>query len=496
MVNYGIINYTGLNIRDKEGINLIEQVKLKSIATYDDLGANLDNLKRINFIYGNNGAGKTTISELIRKELDFPSCSIEWKDRKMVTYVYNRNFVNENFHLDNPIKGIFTLGKDSVDLKLQIEQLKGNIEKHKESITDLRERFEIKSEEKESLIAEFTEKCWDIKKEVDHEFKDAIEGYRNSKEKFMRRCIQASNHMERELKTLEILKTKKKSLYDRPMEKVEFFRSILFDEGIEDNQIFKQKIIGKEDVDLAELITKLNISDWVQQGYDLIPNDNNVCPFCQQTLPERFEEKLSSYFDQTYITQIEQLNDFIKEYEEEVQSIISQVDSLSNNDDAFINVDKIRHLRELIKSKFEENLLLIQQKKKEPSRVVELVLFSQLIREVNKEINYANDKVREYNALIDNAKAEKENLTADVWRFIAEKIEKDFSLYNKKESDIDKALGGLKNAKENKNRFKKQYEMDLMQLQEKTTSVEHSVSEINRTLSSFGFKNFQISYCI
>ncbi|MBR8644245.1 AAA family ATPase [[Brevibacterium] frigoritolerans] len=79
-------------------------------------------------MYGNNGAGKTTISEVIRKEEDFPSCSIEWKNEKMATYVYNRNFVNENFHLDNPIKGIFTLGKDSVDHQNQIDVLKVKIQ--------------------------------------------------------------------------------------------------------------------------------------------------------------------------------------------------------------------------------------------------------------------------------------------------------------------------------------------------------------------------------
>jgi wobble nucleotide-excising tRNase len=249
---------------------LIEKINLKSVATYDNVGATLDNLKQVNFIYGNNGAGKTTISEVIRKEENYPSCSIEWKNEKIATYVYNRNFVNENFHLENPIKGIFTLGKESIDIQTKIDTLKDEIRKHKEEISDLSKRCNTKNEEKMSIVEEFKEQCWEIKKDIDNDFKDLIEGYRSSKDKFMNKCIEASGSMEMELKSLDELKVKKKSLYDRPMEKVQLYQSIFCDEALENNQIFNRIIIGKKDVDLAQLITRLNISDWVQQGYEIV----------------------------------------------------------------------------------------------------------------------------------------------------------------------------------------------------------------------------------
>ncbi|MED4632825.1 AAA family ATPase [Peribacillus frigoritolerans] len=64
---------------------------------------------------------------------NFPSCLIEWKDNEVVnTYVYNRNFVNENFGLVNPIKWIFTLGKGSVDLKTNIDELKEEVSSHQD----------------------------------------------------------------------------------------------------------------------------------------------------------------------------------------------------------------------------------------------------------------------------------------------------------------------------------------------------------------------------
>ena len=44
---------------------MIEKIEIKNTATYID--ETLDNLSKVNFIYGNNGSGKTTILEAITK---------------------------------------------------------------------------------------------------------------------------------------------------------------------------------------------------------------------------------------------------------------------------------------------------------------------------------------------------------------------------------------------------------------------------------------------
>ncbi|MBR8644246.1 AAA family ATPase [[Brevibacterium] frigoritolerans] len=235
-----------------------------------------------------------------------------------------------------------------------------------------------------------------------------------------------------EVKVYRRTEKKKKSLYDRPMEKVELYQSLLFDEALENRQVFNRKIIGKDDVDLAQLITRLNISDWVQQGYEIVRKNEDVCPFCQQTLPEQFEEKLSSYFDQTYIELIDELNNTTNDYEEKVGFLISQIDSLSKRDTTFINIEKVENLRKLIKAKFDENLCLLRKRRRNLVELLNLLRFQKQLGEVNLEILNANEKVREYNTLIDNARIEKENLNSDIWRFIAEKNKNDFSLFNRK----------------------------------------------------------------
>lgn len=40
---------------------------------------------------------------------------MDWRGRELKICVYNRNFVNENFKMGNSIKGIFTLGRESIE---------------------------------------------------------------------------------------------------------------------------------------------------------------------------------------------------------------------------------------------------------------------------------------------------------------------------------------------------------------------------------------------
>ncbi|MBY0008680.1 AAA family ATPase [Priestia aryabhattai] len=473
---------------------MISKIHLKNVATYDQNGASLDDLKQINFIYGNNGAGKTTITELIRKEHNFPSCSLEWKDEKMVTYVYNRNFVNENFRLDNPIKGIFTLGKESVELKSKMDRLKEKIRSHSEDIKKLSNLYNQKNDEKGQARKDFKEKCWELKRQVDIEFKGLIEGYRNSKEKFMNKCLEESKNIKVPVKTIEEIKLKKESIFDRPIETVESYQSIFYKEPLENNYIFKQKIIGKEDVNIANLIIKLNISDWVQQGYAVIKETERLCPFCQQTLPNEFEEKLNNYFDQTYMQQIQILKDNSNQYKQNIESILNQIRGvITTSEDSFIDKEKITNLLQLIELKYDENKLLIEQKKKEPSRIIELVKVNELIESINNEILKANKKIKEHNKLIENVKIEKENLINDVWRYIIEKNKGDLTSFKQKEASIKKAMCGLERSIESKQAYKKQFEEELLKYQEQSTSVEHSVNEINYILNSFGFKNFRLA---
>ncbi|MEK8210383.1 AAA family ATPase [Paenibacillus sp. FSL L8-0696] len=473
---------------------MIKKIILKNIATYNTEGITLNDLRHINFIYGNNGSGKTTLSEFIRKHEEFTSSSIEWEGSNKKICVYNRNFVKDNFLVGNPIKGIFTLGKESVEIQATIKEIREKVLQHNKDIANLTAKHNEKIVEDAELDTNFIKVCWKIKTKIDREFKDLIKGYRNSQEKFMLKCVEESKKTLGELKTLEEIKSRKENLYDRDAEPLPLLFNITYDPSLEIHSLFNTKIIGKEDVDIAELISQLQISDWVKQGHTISNSSNGICPFCQQQLPNLFEEKLNFYFDQTYEKQVNELQIAATKYLDHVQKIIMQIETLlSLGMNSFLDKDKLHNARKLIESIFKENKLLLEKKMKEPSTSIHLVGISDYIDNINSEIMISDGKIAEFNKLLENSKLEKANLIIDMWRYIVQLSRDDFIEYNKRKQAKQKEVEGLKSSISKKEEFMRGFERELIGYQQQITNVEHSVNEINKILNSFGFKNFRLA---
>ena len=103
---------------------MISEIKLKDVATYKE-----EKLapKKINFIYGNNGTGKTTISRFIEnpKELKFSKSQLIFDEAgECNKLIYNQDFVKINFNPETGLRGIYTFGEESEEKYKLIEKLK------------------------------------------------------------------------------------------------------------------------------------------------------------------------------------------------------------------------------------------------------------------------------------------------------------------------------------------------------------------------------------
>ena len=100
---------------------MIKQIKISSTPPYIGDEQKID-AKQINFLFGLNGTGKTTISRFLRSQDDprFSQCTVEWIGTPLKCEVYNRDYVDENFG-ETSVPGIFTLGEETITVKQQIE---------------------------------------------------------------------------------------------------------------------------------------------------------------------------------------------------------------------------------------------------------------------------------------------------------------------------------------------------------------------------------------
>lgn len=475
---------------------MIEKIRVKEVASYDSTGIEV-NLSKINYIYGSNGTGKTTISELLRNNDNqrFSSCNIEWKQGSpdFNLFVYNRNFVQENFSIHNDIKGIFTLGKESTEILALIDGKLKDAGKHQDRIGNLEKNITEKNKQLEILKINFTNHCWDLKQKYDENFKEAFTGLRNNRERFMEKCLIEAENNNSELYTYEELNRRVESVFKNPRVKIRPIPEVQYDSSLEDQSIFQTKIIGKKDIDIARLISELNLSDWVQRGHRHMEDTDGICPFCQQELPESFKEKLDEYFDETYTEQKQHLNSSIEKYERDTFGFFEQYNFLITEDIPFINRGRITSLFEIMNSTYKENIQLLERKKNEPSRSIELSSITSYLEQIKSEIEQANVQISELNRVIDNIKEEKERLIKDIWRFIVEENKGNYDNYMSNFRRENGALVGMKKGKAQQVGFKKKLEEEAIELQNQLTSVLPSIHEINTLLKSFGFTNFQLA---
>ena len=84
-------------------------------------------------------------------------------------------------------------------------------------------------------------------------------------------------------------------------------------------------------------------------------------------------------------------------------------------------------------------------------------------------------------------------LTAQVWKFVLEKLGSDFASYNTARNDLNTAIESLTSKITTAQENKRGKEIQIRELEKQTTSVQPTIDGINAILSSFGFQGFSIA---
>lgn len=477
---------------------MIKQIDIKNVATYDNIGVQFEDLKKVNFIYGSNGCGKTTISNFLHDKSDpkFYNCTLTWQNSiPLKTLVYNKEFRERNFG-KGKLNGVFTLGEATAE---QIKEIETKSEELKTIKTDgihKRETLDKLKLEKEKLENDFKEATWiKVYKKHENVFKEAYGSHQ--KEPFKIKLLQEFSTNNSQLETLENLKAKAKTIFGEQPQRIDEISEISFERviDIEENKIWEKIIVGKADVDIAKLIQKLNINDWVNQGREYI--ENTTCPFCQkETITEDFKTQIESYFDETYLNDIKELKELKQEYNTLTLNIINVLNGIEINQRAFgntkLDVEKFSAYLKTFISQNNTNNEYLNNKIKEPSRSVELISIkeqSDLLIELIKE---ANIEIKKHNNIVTNYATEKSNLVKSVWKFLIEEYKTDTTTFNSKKDGLEKGIANLETQHKAKQDEYKKLDIEIKTLNKNVTSIQPTIDEINRILKSYGFLNFEI----
>jgi wobble nucleotide-excising tRNase len=481
---------------------MIESLSIAKTASFPDTPEVMNGLKTLNFIFGSNGTGKTTVGRLIAAPNDFPECRVEWTGgTPMETLVYNREFVDRNFKPLEALKGVFTLGEEDIDTLNAIEQTRRERDALSRRIEQWNETLHGadgtggKRKELADLDSAFRDKCWTQKIKHDSQFQGAFEGVRASAEKFKAKVLENVSNTS-DLKSIDDLTKRASTIFGRSPSVEQPIKAIDTSDILahEANAILKKRVIGKDDVDIAAMIIKLGNSDWVKEGRAYFEQNDNVCPFCQQATDEAFAKSLSEYFDETFVRDTKAIDDVAANYHTDAERLLRQLDSVIATPSIFLDAEKLKEERELLNSKLIINNQRIAAKRKESSQPVELESLANVLSAITTHISTANDSIGVHNLMVNNLAAEKSTLTSQVWRFVLEEIKTDITSYLTARGNLLKAIKGLEGQITDTTKELNVKKGEIRELERKTTSVQPTVDIINQLLLSFGFHGFSIAH--
>ena len=482
---------------------MIKKITLKKVRSYGSDQASLETDKRINLVYGLNGSGKTTLSDYLKypNSPEFEDCAIEGFDSEnQKILVYNQEFIKETFYESDTQKGIFTVAKDNKKAMENIKQAEKEKEKLQKKLDDEDEGWQKKLQDKEDEISknlsDTQDEIWEIKDKYtggDRIFDTAgfFAGLKGSKENLFNHLQDLSfQETQRNIASIEnelgeLVGDVNKREDISPIN-INFFQ-------IENDEIFQKEIVGNENSTVAELITKLENSDWVKQGIDnyVVLEQRKNCPFCQkEILTEDLVNNIKNYFDESYEIDIKTLNSHYENYKSLKASL--QKDNYIKdffNESQKLSIEK--EFNRLIQT-LDANIAQIGKKIEKPSNEINLSSSSEYIKNINGYIEEVNKGIEDFNHKIENKENGKSKLKEEFWKV----IRKDYDLIIKhcneqgerlcqKKNEIEKEI---KNVKELIN----EKEADIQKNQSMTTNVDEVIEQIKRHLLDFGIHDFRI----
>lgn len=480
---------------------MITSINVKQVATFDDTGIEIANCQKVNFIYGANGSGKTTISSFLDKQEDpkYHACSVQWDSKgPLPILVYNKSFREKNFGKAD-IAGIFTLGEATKEQISAIEKKKEELEKLKDQASQKKITISKQEEIRATKDNEFQELVWkEILKKNESTFREAFTGCLNKKQAFKEKLLQAYSGNNQVIPDRDELVKNSMVLFGSTPVRLEILPFIDGSEltKIENDAIWSKKIIGKQDVNIAKLIQTLNIGDWVNEGRKFI-KDDGVCPFCQQkTITDKFRSELEDYFSGEYEEDTKHLANLQTTYNllvEKISHYLAEIESSEkSNPHSQLDINAVSQSSSALINLLNANQILISQKLKEPSRIIKLTTSTSLLSELSRFIREANAKIAKNNKLVENYTSERASLISNIWSLLINENKALIDSYMRNDSGLLKGINELTGQLKKLNEDIRKLSAEIIEDSKNVTSVQPSVDEMNKILSSYDFNGFRI----
>ena len=315
----------------------------------------------INFFFGRNGAGKSTISEMIQA-----NTGLTWRSGQTVddynVLAYDQQFISDHFSNFDDLAGVFTLNKVNIETQKKLDQLAKDKDKLLGDLGKKNEAIDQKKEARDGLKTDSQTRMMRLTESIRKKFDLAMTGKKIAKtfcpevEK-----KQPVEHKEDEIMELyEVAYGKSAQTYPSLKKSNEYPGKY----DLSGASYLGQPIVSTSDTQFARVMEKLGNTDWVKEGHTkYLKKADGICPFCHNPLDhQHFEQELKACFDEEYQDSVNAVAAFQSAYTSMTEEMLRILDENTSSDfpraDFTVYKEKLERLKTIIQS----NLQLIQKK--------------------------------------------------------------------------------------------------------------------------------------
>lgn len=467
----------------------IENITLNR-ATFTDVP--VADLTFVNFFYGNNGAGKSSIAHAIEED-----DGVVWADGKSAddydVLVYNQDFINENFVNYGDLKGVFIFGEEDIEAKKRIAELTEEKKKKSDAKVAAGEDYKQKTAGVDAALTQFQDACFSKTADIRKRFEKCMDG-KKQKRNFAEAVLGEKTPKEHDLPELERLYGV--AFDDTARAYAEFKKAGATTYGsLPGKEMLDKVIVSSSDTPFARFLKALGstASDWVRDGHTHFSGSaGGKCPYCQQKLPANFENEIAATFDAQYQQDIRDLGQFQSTYGRETADIVRVLQT--NTTDAMPSLD-LRAYQEklsLLESKFEVNRQRIAEKVKEPSKTVSLEDTDTLLLEIGAMIDGINKLIKANNDVIAAKKSSKEKCKTEIMQYLAFMLADEVTSYKDEVARLEKEIKDITERGTLLRKEISELTREISELNKHNANTEAAIDSINKILRDSGFQGFSI----
>ncbi|WP_193104834.1 AAA family ATPase [Brachybacterium sp. FME24] len=498
---------------------MLVELNLGNLAAYDS-AARIADLAIINFIFGSNGSGKTSITKAIDTSDDQLGSTLKWLDPAdtFEACIYNREYVTSILHSSTTIPGVFALGGDSARALERIDQLSsenGEIAKAEKKVEGLRGSLsgtDKKPGPETRLNAArttFDEDAWKVRQSLSPQITGLLTGSVGTKKLFAERAIRELSRINPSPKSSSKVdeghpsntgegsfRTSLQAL-SQAVDELENDDTSLSDVvpsidscKLEDHPsrgLVSTPIVSTADTPLARGLRSNGSIDWAVQGVDYL-TEHNECPMCLRELSDPLRDAILGLSDAQYSSELEQLSSFEEFATRKLVGLELQIQSsraiLPETVQSLAAFEAVERSATAIREKISEKLHA-------PAAAVDLPNIDTAISALNEIVRTENNARNELRTKRESHKETRRKYANEAWELISHALAGQAQAFSALETELEQQIS------EQQGRINEALDSVValkQELSDATSSIRTHrpwMDTVNELLENVGFRTFR-----